>query len=57
MTLSVLMYADSEAERFVFINGRKYLKGDYVDDRYLIENITAEGAVLTYEGEHATLRP
>ena len=41
----------------VIINGKKYVKGDYVDGHYLIENITAEGALLSYEGERAILRP
>jgi len=57
MTLNILVYDDSEAARRVVINGRKYVKGDYVDGHYLVESITLEGAVLTYDGERALLRP
>ncbi len=57
MQVSLLMYADAEEDRVVYINGRKYTKGDYVDDRYLIENITPKGVVLSYKGEQAVLLP
>ena len=57
MTLNILVYDDSEAARRVVINGRRYAKGDYVDGHYLIEDITLEGAVLSYDGERAVLRP
>ncbi len=56
MTISVLMYAEAKSERRVYINGRKYIEGDYVDGRYLVESITLEGVVLSYEGERALLR-
>ncbi len=56
MAISVLMYSESKAERRVYINGRKYVEGDYVDGHYLVESITLEGVVLSYEGERATLR-
>lgn len=56
MTISVLMYAEAKTERRVYINGRKYVEGDYVDGRYLVESITLEGVVLSYEGERALLR-
>ena len=56
MTISILMYAEAEAERRVYINGRKYVEGDYVDDLYLVEKITLEGVVLNYQGERALLR-
>ena len=40
----------------IFINGRKYTEGDYVEGRYLIESITPDGAVLNYQGARATLK-
>lgn len=55
--VSLLMYADAEEDRIVYINGRRYSKGDYVDDRYLIEDITPKGVVLSYKGERAVLLP
>ncbi len=57
MTLNILVYDDSEAARRVVINGRKYVKGDYVDGHYLVEDITLEGAVLSFDGQRALLRP
>ena len=57
MNMTILMYAEAGSERMVFINDRKYTEGDYVDGRFLLESITPEGAVLSYEGERITLRP
>jgi general secretion pathway protein B len=56
MKISILMYDEAKSERMVFINNRKYLEGDYVDGRYLLESITLEGAVLSFQGERALLR-
>jgi general secretion pathway protein B len=56
MTLTLIMYSEVESDRFIFINGRRYAKGDHVDDVYLVESITLEGAVLSYEGEKVLLR-
>ncbi len=57
MTLNILVVEEAESQRKVYINGRKYVKGDLVDGLYLIESITPEGAVLSYQGERALLRP
>ncbi len=57
MTLDVLVVTEAEAERMVIINGKRYMRGDSVDGRYRIEEITREGAVLSFEGERALLRP
>lgn len=57
MTLNILMYDENKADRMVFINGRKYVEGDYVEDIYLLESITLDGANLKYRGERALLKP
>jgi len=57
MILNIHVYSESKEERMVFIDGRKYLEGDYVDGQYLLEEITPEGAVLSHKGEKAILRP
>ncbi len=57
MKLSLLYYSDEKTERTVFINGRKYREGDYVEGIYLLESITLDGATLSYQGERAILRP
>jgi general secretion pathway protein B len=57
MTMSILFYSENKPERLVFIDGRKYVEGDMVEDRYLLESITPEGAVLSSQGERVVLRP
>lgn len=57
MTLSLLMYDDNKAERMVYINGRKYGEGDYIDGIYLLENITENGVIISHQGERIRLQP
>lgn len=57
MRMTILMYSDAPSERMVFINGKKYVEGDHVEGRYLLENITMDGAVLSYQGEQVILSP
>jgi general secretion pathway protein B len=57
MSISILSFSENKSERFVFINGRKYFEGDYVQDEYLLESITPDGAGLSHKGERAILRP
>lgn len=56
MTLDVFVYTNVKADRLVVINGRRYMEGQYVDGLYLLEEITPQGAVLSYQGERALLR-
>jgi general secretion pathway protein B len=57
MDMTVLFYAETKSERMVFVDGRRYAEGDYVNGLYLIESITPEGAWLNYQGDRAILRP
>jgi general secretion pathway protein B len=57
MMLDVFVYTNVKADRLVVINGRRYVEGQYVDGLYLLEEITPQGAVLSYQGERALLRP
>lgn len=57
MKITILAYSEDKAERMVFINDRKYVEGDYVEGKYLLESITAEGAILSRQGERALVRP
>ena len=57
MTLSLLMFADTKEERMVFIDGDKYVEGDYVAGIYLLESITIDGAILSYQEERVLLKP
>jgi hypothetical protein len=41
----------------VVIDGRRYVEGDQIEGRYLLESITSEGVVLSHGGARAVLRP
>jgi hypothetical protein len=56
LKLEVLVYSDVASERMVFINGRKYVQGDTVAERARIEEIQADGVVLSEQGHRFTLR-
>ena len=56
MKLEVLYYSDTAAERMVFINGRKYVEGQTVDGKAVVEEIARDGAVLSYQGQRFLLR-
>jgi hypothetical protein len=57
LRLEVFVYGDRPTDRLVFINGRKYVEGQQVEGKYLLEAITPQGAVLRYEGRQVLLRP
>jgi hypothetical protein len=57
LTLDVLVYSDVPAERMVFINGRKYVEGQAVNEDAVVEQITPEGAILRRQGKQVVLRP
>jgi len=56
LRLEALVYADSPKDRKVFINGRRYVEGDKLDDGIVVERIVEEGAVLSYLGHRYVLR-
>jgi hypothetical protein len=56
-TLDVLVYSDAPAERLVFINGRKYVEGQAVDEQTVVEQITPDGAVLRHAERRIVLSP
>ena len=56
MKLEVLVYSDTPGERFVFINGRKYVEGQAVDGGATLERIDQDGAVLSHGGRRFVLR-
>ena len=57
MTLDVLVYSEDEAERFVVINRRKYIEGQWIDGKIQVETITPEGAILNAQGQRLLLAP
>ena len=48
--LDIHVYAPIPAERFVFVNMRKYLEGQKLQEGPLVERITPEGVVLNQQG-------
>jgi len=56
LKLEALIYADTPAERLVFINGRGYREGDSIDDRLRVEEIREEGVDLSDQGRPFALR-
>lgn len=48
--LDIHVYSNSPAERFVFVNMRKYQEGQALSEGPTIERITPEGAVLNQQG-------
>jgi hypothetical protein len=56
MKLQMLVYSDVPSERLVFINDHKYLEGGSIDGNLVVESITPEGAVLSYQGKRFLLR-
>lgn len=56
LKLEVLYYSEVPADRMVFINGRKYVEGQTVDGKAVVEQIVRDGAVLSYQGQQFLLR-
>jgi general secretion pathway protein B len=56
MTLQFLVYSEVPAERLVFINNQKYLEGQSIDGKVVVEAIRPDGALLSYQGKRFMLR-
>lgn len=56
LRVEALIYAETPAERMVFINGRRYREGDSIDGRLRIEEIREDGVELSDQGRRFTLR-
>jgi len=48
--LDIHVYSEQPAERFVFINMRKYREGDTLNEGPVVDAITGEGVVLAHQG-------
>ena len=56
LRVEALIYADTPAERMVFISGRRYREGDSIDGRLRVEEIREDGVELSDQGRRFTLR-
>jgi general secretion pathway protein B len=53
--LDLHVYATQPQQRFVFVNSRKYREGDTLAEGPVVEQITADGAVLNFRGSRFKL--
>jgi general secretion pathway protein B len=55
LTVDLHIYSEIPAKRAVFINGRRYVQGDHIAEGPVVEQITREGAMLSYRGRRFLL--
>jgi general secretion pathway protein B len=55
LSVDLHIFTADPAKRAVFINGRRYTQGDRVAEGPVVEEITREGAVLSYRGRRFQL--
>ncbi|MGL6223475.1 MAG: general secretion pathway protein GspB [Steroidobacteraceae bacterium] len=53
--LDLHVYATQPQQRFIFVNSRKYREGDTLAEGPVVEQITADGAVLNFRGSRFKL--
>jgi general secretion pathway protein B len=53
--LDLHVYSPSPQQRFIFVNSRKYREGETLQEGPVVEQITADGAVLSYGGNRFKL--
>lgn len=55
LSIDLHIFADDPAKRAVFINGRRYTQGATIAEGPIVEQITREGAMLSYRGRRFLL--
>lgn len=55
LRLELLVYSPEPAQRFVFINGSKYVEGETLADGPRLIEVSPEGAILSYTGQNFLL--
>ena len=55
LSVDLHVFSENPAKRAVFINGRRYTQGAHIAEGPIIEEITREGAVLSYRGRRFLL--
>jgi len=55
LTVDLHIFTDDPAKRAVFINGRRYIQGATIAEGPVVEQITREGALLTWRGRRFLL--
>ena len=54
--LEVLVYSEQAAGRAAYINGQRYVEGQRVDGRAVVESITSDSVVLIADGKRIVLK-
>jgi general secretion pathway protein B len=55
MSLQFLVYSEVPGERLVFINNQKYVEGQSIEGKVVVEGIVPDGAILSYQGKRFKL--
>lgn len=55
LTLELLVFSPEPAQRFVYINGGKYVEGETLTDGPRLVEISTQGAILSYRGQNFLL--
>jgi general secretion pathway protein B len=55
MHLDIHVYSGTPAERFVFINMRRYNEGEATQEGPRVERITRDGVIMDYQGQRFSL--
>jgi general secretion pathway protein B len=55
LSVDLHVFVDDPAKRAVFINGRRYTRGDRIAEGPVVEEITRDGALLSYRGRRFLL--
>lgn len=55
MHLDLHVYSNVVAQRFIFVNSRKYKEGETLQEGPVVERITVDGAVLNFRGSRFKL--
>jgi general secretion pathway protein B len=55
MHLDLHVYSNVVSQRFIFVNSRKYKEGDTLQEGPVVEQITADGALLNFRGSRFKL--
>jgi len=56
LKLEVVVYSENPAERAVYINGHRYVEGQSVAGRLVVEKIVRDGVILSGGGQRFRLR-
>jgi hypothetical protein len=56
LRIEVLVWAAERGRRMVYLNGRRYVEGEKLDDGTVVEQIARDGVILVHDGKRVRLR-